>query len=250
MNQKLFNAACEKIIDKERERKQIGVLAEKTVHAVLKNYIEPNTKYHEIRMNGYVADIAREDEIIEIQTRNFNTLRRKLDVFLEQSFVTIVYPIPYVKWMCWLDEQTGEVTKPRKSPKKGSPYMAFFELYKIKSYLTHPNLRIHIILMNVEETRVLNGWSLDKKKGSTRYDRIPLEIVEEIFIDCAADYQKLIPNSMIGEFTSKEYGKETKLSTSAAQTALNVLYSVGAVKRIGKTGRSYIYTKPERATSS
>ncbi len=241
MDHKLFEAACEKIIDKDRERKQIGVLAEKTVHAVLKNYIEPNTKYHEIRIEGYYADIAREDEIIEIQTRNFNTLRRKLDVFLSRGFVTVVYPIPYIKWMSWLNEETGEITSRRKSPKKGSPYMAFFELYKIKEYLVHPNLRIHIILMNLEETRILNGWSLDKKRGSTRYDGIPLELVDEIFIDSTKDYQKLVPKTLDSGFSSKDYQRETKLTQSRAQTALNVLNYVGAVERIGKKGNSYLY---------
>lgn len=243
MSQELFEAACNKIIHKERERKQIGVLGEKTVHAVLKNYIEPDTNYHEIKIEGYFADIAREDEIIEIQTRNFNALRRKLDVFLERGFVTIVYPIPYIKWINWLDEETGEVSKGRKSPKKGSPYMAFFELYKIKTYLKHPNLRIHIVLLNLEETRRLNGWSQDKKRGSSRYDRIPLELVEEVYIDDVLDYQKLIPSTLTSEFTSKDYKKETKLSQSCAQIALHVLHYVGAVERIGKSGRAYLYKK-------
>lgn len=243
MDQSLFEAACERIIDKERERRQIGVLSEKTVHAVLKNYLEPDTSYHEIRIDGFFADIAREDEIIEIQTRNFNALRRKLEVFLERGFVTVVYPIPYIKWMCWLDEETGEISSPRKSPKKGSAYDAFYELYKIKEYLTHPNLRIHIILMNLEETRVLNGWSYDKKRGSTRYDRIPQEIVEEIYIDSANDYQRLVPETLPENFTSADYRKVSRLTPSRATTALHVLNHVGAVTRIGKSGRSFLYKR-------
>ena len=243
MDQILFEAACRKIIHKERERKQIGVLSEKTVHAVLKNYIEPDTTYHEVKIEGYYADIAREDEIIEIQTRNFNTLRRKLDVFLKRGFVTVVYPIPYTKWLSWLNEETGEISNRRKSPKKGSFYMAFYELYKIKGYLKHPNLRIHIIMMNLEETRILNGWSYDKKRGSTRYDRIPIELVDEVYIDNVIDYLKLVPNTLNFGFTSKDYQKETKLTQSEAQTALNVLNYVGAVERIGKSGNSFLYKK-------
>ncbi|MEG2441736.1 MAG: hypothetical protein RSB37_09515 [Acetivibrio sp.] len=241
MDSVLFQAACDKIINKDRERKQIGVLGEKTVHAVLKNYMEPDSRYHEIPVEGYYADIAREDEIIEIQTRNFNTLRRKLDVFLERGYVTVVYPIPYIKWISWMDVETGEVSSKRKSPQKGSPYMAFSELYKIKTYLTHPNLRIHIIEMNMEETRLLNGWSQDKKKGSTRFDRIPLEIIEEVLIDTPKDYKKLIPSCLKSGFSSKEYKKATGLSQSKAQTALLVLHYVGAVNRIGKQGNTYLY---------
>lgn len=243
MDQVLFKAACKKIIDQDRERRQIGVLAEKTVHAVLKNYMEPDETYHEIKVEGYFADIARGDEIIEIQTRNFNTLRRKLDVFLKRGYVTIVYPIPYEKWVCWINEETGEVSDKHKSPKKGSPYMAFYELYKIKEYLIHPNLRIHIILMNMEESRLLNGWSYDKKRGSTRYDRVPTKLVEELYIDTPSDYKGLVPPELEPGFTSKDFMKATKLTQSKAQTALNVLTYVGAVERIGKNGNSILYQR-------
>lgn len=243
MEKERFEEACRRIIDQNRERKQIGTLGEKTVHAVLKNYLEPDISYHEIPIEGFYADIAREDEIIEIQTRNFNTLRRKLDVFLKRGFVTVVYPIPYIKWLRWIDEETGEVTGRRKSPKTGSAYMAFYELYKIKEYLTHPNLRIHIILMNMEESRLLNGWSRDKKRGSTRFDRIPLDIIEEIYIDGQEDYVRLIPEKLETGFTSKEYQMASRLSRSRSQTALNVLNYVGAVERIGKIGNSYKYKK-------
>lgn len=243
MDKILFQNACDKIIDKDRERKQIGVLGEKTVHAVLKNYMEPDELYHEIRIEGFYADIAREDEIIEIQTRNFNALRRKLGVFLNRGFVTVVYPIPYIKWLSWIDETSGEISPKRKSPKKGSPYLAFYELYKIKEFLTHPNLRIHIIEMNIEETRLLNGWSRDKKKGSTRFDRIPLEIVEEVILDDKRDYLKMVPKSLKESFTSKDYQTVTKLTRSGAQTALHILNYVGAIKRVSKIGNAYLYER-------
>ena len=42
----------------------------------------------------YVADIYKDGEIIEIQTRQFNRMRGKLQAFLPLYPVTIVYPIP------------------------------------------------------------------------------------------------------------------------------------------------------------
>jgi hypothetical protein len=41
----------------EQKRNGIGTLAEKTVHAVLKHYLVPKEQCHEIKCNGYVADI-------------------------------------------------------------------------------------------------------------------------------------------------------------------------------------------------
>ena len=37
-----FEQAKEKIIGKDRLRQQIGTLSEKTIHAVVKNYYEPD----------------------------------------------------------------------------------------------------------------------------------------------------------------------------------------------------------------
>lgn len=236
-----FKQACDKIIEQERLRVGIGTLSEKTVHAVLKHYLVPKEEYHEIRCLGYVADILYEGEIIEIQTANFNTLRRKLDAFLEEFEVTIVYPIPATKWLQWLDVETGEITNKRKSPKKGNFYHSFRELYKIKQYLTNPRLHLRLLLIDLEETRLLTGWSADKKKGSTRFDRIPTDIREELMIATIEDYKQLIPTTLPKEFTSKEFKKESHISMAEAQTALNILTYTGSVKRVGKIGNAILY---------
>lgn len=56
--------------------------------------------------------------MIEIQTRALYRLKPKLDKFLPFYPVTVVYPISYDKWVCWINEETGEITQKRKSPKK------------------------------------------------------------------------------------------------------------------------------------
>ena len=243
MDQLLFQQACDKVIDGIREGTGIGTLGEKTVHAVLKNYLAPDISCHEIKVGKFYADIVNENGIIEIQTRNFDKLRKKLDFFLTLQPVTIVYPIPYIKWLRWVNEETGEISACRKSPKSGTPYMIFPELYKIKNYLLHPNLKLHIILLNIEEYRFLNGWSSDKKKGSTRCDRIPMQLINEVCIHNISEYEKLIPSSLIDPFTSKDFRKASGLRQGDASTALNILYHVGAVKRVGKKERAYLYTR-------
>lgn len=242
MDRMLFSQACDKIINNERERSGIGTLSEKTLHAVLKNYFEPYADNHEIKLSNYVADIVGENGIVEIQTRSFDKLRKKLASFLEVSTVTVVYPIASTKWIIWLDETTGEFTNKRKSPKKGSMYEAFFELYKIKSLLTHENFRLCLVLIDIEEYRLLNGWSTDKKKGSSRYERIPTNLIDEIYINDITEYKQLIPQGLPEQFTAKDFKTASKLTLSRSQTALNVLNHIGAIKRIGKQGRAFLYT--------
>jgi hypothetical protein len=238
-----FARACEEIYNKERERKQIGTLSEKTVHAVLKKYLVPYEKCHEIKCGRYIADIFCEGEITEIQTAGFDKLRKKLELFLKDYEVTVVYPIPATKWLFWMNEETGEIIDKRKSPKKGTRYDCFKELYKIKFFLKEPKFHLRLILMDVEEYRLLNGWSTDGKKGSHRYDRIPISLVEDIFINKMEDYVIFVPEKIPEEFTSKDYRKETKLTMKNAQIALNILNYLEIIERIGKSGRSYLYKR-------
>lgn len=244
-NQQKFEAAKNKIIGIDRQRLGIGTLSEKTVHAILKNYYEPDEDKQEIPIENYVADIYADGEIIEIQTRQFNKLRDKLKVFLPLYPVTIVYPIPREKWLIWIDEESGELSTKRKSPKKGNAYMIFPELYKIKMFLKEKNLRIRPVLLDMEEYRLLNGWSRDKKKGSSRFDRIPTQLVEEVEINCLEDYMQFVPYELSGQFTAKEFAKAAHIATSLAQTTLNILYHVGVVERVGKQGNAYLYEVAE-----
>ncbi|NLO48243.1 MAG: hypothetical protein GX111_08005 [Clostridiales bacterium] len=221
----------------------IGTLGEKTLHSVLKYYFEPDGSKQEIRIGSHFADILGDSGIIEIQTRQFNKLRNKLACFLPDYPVTLVYPVAETKWLYWIDESTGETTKKRKSPKTGMPYEIFIELYRIKPFLRESNLKISIVMLHLEEYRLLNGWSKDRKKGSTRYERIPLEIVEEINIRGPSDYGKIIPDISEDSFTSGEFKKASGLSIHGARTALNVLNFVGAVERIGKKGNAFVYRR-------
>lgn len=241
LNQQAFEEAKNKIIGIDRQRLGIGTLSEKTVHAILKHYYEPDEDKQEIPIENYVADIYSGGEIIEIQTRQFNRMRDKLKAFLPLYPVTIVYPIPREKWLIWIDEESGELSKKRKSPAKGNSYVAFIELYKIKMFLKDPNLRLKLVLLDMEEYRLLNGWSKDKKKGSSRFDRIPTQLVEEVEINCLQDYMQFIPYDLPEQFTTKDFAKAAHIPAKLSQTVLNILHHVGTVERVGKSGKAYLY---------
>lgn len=241
MDNEQFESAIKKIMYGAYRPSGIGTLGEKTLHAVIKQYMEPYDGSHEIKIGPYIADIVGEDGIIEVQTRGFEKLRKKLAVFLDVSRVTVVYPVVRTKWLAWIDPDTGEVGKKRKSPKRGTVFEAFYELYKIKALLCHPNLRILLLLIDMEEYRSLNGWSENRKRGSSRHERIPVELAGEVPIANRQDYRKLIPGGLPEQFTTKDYQKHSGISLGGAQTALNVLCYVGAVRQTGKQGRLKLY---------
>lgn len=228
-----------------REVHGIGTLKEKTVHAVFKDYYAPQPDMVEIPVNGYVADIFTGEEIIEIQTGNFNKMRSRLDCFLPNYPVTIVYPIPEIKYLCWMDEDTGECSKPRKSTVKGSVYRAFYELYKIKKYLSNPNLRLRFPYLELEEHRLLDGWSRDKKKGSHRYDRIPKTFLGEVRIESLNDYLQLLPADLPEPFTAAEFGKAVGERKETAAKVAHVLNYLGVIERDENRGRAYTYRRAD-----
>lgn len=242
----LFEMACQKVIGQNLEKAGIGTLKEKTIHATLKNYYAPDPKEQEQRIDGYVADIFQDGQIIEIQSRNFNTMRQKLETFLPHYEVTIVYPIASTKWLCWIDKETGEIVSKRKSPKRGSLYAIIPELYRIKTFLPHPNLHFILCFLDVEEYRLLNGWNATKKRGSTRHDGIPKALVQEIHLVSLKDYYCFLPDTLPNHFTSKDLQILVKIPASRASTLLHILHYIGIIERIGKQGRAYLYQRKDQ----
>lgn len=236
-----FEEAKNKIVGTIRERTGIGTLQEKTMHAVLKNYYAPDEDMHEIPIGSYVADIYNGEEIIEIQNGSFYKIRAKLEAFLAEYPVTVVYPIPHTKWLIWIDEETGEYSPKRKSPVTGNVYRAFSELYRIKSYLKENNLRFRFPLIDTEEYRLLNGWSKDRKKGSCRYDRLPVAMFDEVVIERREDYLQLLPYELPEKFTSGDLAAAAKIPVKTAGLVLNILTYLNITRPIGKKGRSNLY---------
>lgn len=211
----------------------------------MKNYFEPYGENQEIRIGGYVADIVGENGVIEIQTRQFNKLLKKLEAFLDYCDVTVVYPIPAVKYVRWIDTETGELSEKHKSPRKYTIYEVMPELYKIKYTLDNPRFHLCLCMLETEEIRLLNGWSKNKKRGSTRHDRIPKGLIDEIHIDCPADFDMFLPEDLPKQFTSKDFALNAKISREYAQVTLNILTYLERVKRVGKQGASILYEKTE-----
>lgn len=245
MDETRFLTACREVMGKDRAQNGIGTLGEKTLHAVLKTYFDPELSHQELNVGPYVADIWNEAGFVEIQTSGFHRLRGKLELFLKTAPVTVVYPVPAVKWLFWLSED-GTISQKRKSPKNAGPWEILPELYKIKSFLREPGLRFCVILLELEEYRLKNGWSEDGKRGSTRFERLPVALLKEVWLETPMDYLQLVPDALMEDFTCSEFSKASRLSPTKAGTAVHVLHHVGALERVGKIKNAYLYRRAER----
>lgn len=226
------------------DRKSIGTLGERCLHSIIKNYYESDFTKQEVKVCGYVADILNDDGIIEIQTNNFYSLARKLEEYLKFYKVCIVYPVPHVKHIIWVDPDTGEVVKRNKSPKHGTGSEFLYEASRLIKYLNNENLNFEILLIDMDEYRLLNGWNENKKRGSLRCDRKPLALHDVIRIESKYDLSKILPPDFPdGEFKFSDFEKVMKMKNRTARYSLNTLIEYGAVEIIKKEKRSNIYRK-------
>ncbi len=237
-----FEASCARIVGRKYERDTIGILGEKTLHAVLKDFVESDATFHEQRVEGYVADVFRDGEIIEIQTRCLDRLLPKLKAFLPLYPVTVVYPIPATKYLSWIEEDGG-VSPLRKVAKKGSFFDAGRELERILPFLAHPNLSVLLLLVDMQEYRLRNGWGKDKKRGAERHDRIPTALADRLLLNTASSFAALFPPTLSSPFTRKDFRKAIKGGPKNPLALLHVLCEMGVVKRCGKRGNALLYEK-------
>ena len=242
MDQVRFAEICLRYRESSRARSGIGTLGEKTLHAVLKDYFEPNSEYQEVKIDGYFADIAREGEIFEIQSRDLYRLAPKISTFIVENYVTVVYPVSLTKKIFWLDPDTGECLSERKSSKKGKEIDILPEIYGLREFLLHDRFRVCLLLMDVNEYRIPDGQGKDKKKRATKLDRYPTALIDEIYLKNVEDYRRFLPDNLPSEFSSSDFRIAAKCDLFTAQRSLNILSKIGLIRTVGKKGRYKTYT--------
>ncbi len=236
--------AAQSVLSERTDGTNIGTYKEKRLHRVLKNFCESDEACHETVLGQYVADILRENEIIEVQTGSFYPMQSKIKYYLSETdySVTVVRPLPYIKWCIWLDKDSGEAVSRRKSNKKTLPKDVMRDWLFLCDFIGHERFRIRFLLIEEEEYRFLDGYGRDRKRGSSRYERIPISLIDEKTYSTKSDYMEFLPESLGEAFTAAEYIKAAKLTSFGGYAALKILCHLGIIeKSTEKKGRSLIY---------
>ena len=116
-----FLSCREQVFERNFLQHGIGSLAEKSQHAILKNYYCPNPAEQEINLGPFVADIANREGVTEIQTRGFGSMRKKLGFFLQHYPVRVIYPAAAVKWVVWWTHRLAKRSPETAPPKRRRP---------------------------------------------------------------------------------------------------------------------------------
>ena len=114
----------------------------------------------------------------------------------------------------------------------------------ICDFLGNERLKITFLLLEEEEYRFLCGWSSDKKRGSKRYQRMPIGLIDERVYGNAHDYLEFLPDTLGEAFTAGEFMKASGIRSYGGYAALKILCRLGFIEKSEeKRGRSFLYKR-------
>ena len=219
----------------------IGLLNEKALHASLKDwYAQPGDRF-EVTVDGFVIDIVRDDQLIEIQTGNFASIRSKLMELVRGHRVRLIYPIAQEKWIVkQAKDNGGEVTR-RKSPKRGRVEDLFGEMIRFPHLFMNSNFSLEVLLTREEEVRRYEGEGRWRRGGWGIVERRLLEVVDRRLFEDASDLRELLPEKAGESFTTRDLAEEMGIGITLAQKMAYCLRRARVIELTGKRGRANLY---------
>jgi len=216
-------------------------LREKPLHAALKKWCAEDGDRFEANVDRYVIDVVRDDLLIEIQTRGFSSMKRKLRRLLDLGYrVRIVHPIPVTKTIVRLGDN-GEILGRRRSPKHGSALDIFAELVSFPDLAAHPNLEIRVVMTAEDEYRRHEDDKAWRRNGWVVQERRLTEIEAVVDISGPADLLDLLPDGLPDRFTTADIATAAGCTRRLAQQAAYCLRHIAAIEATGTSGRAVEY---------
>ena len=219
----------------------IGTLQEGPLHASLKQWCAEDGDRFEVKVDRYVIDVVRDDLLIEIQTRGFSSMKKKLLRLLELGHhIRIVHPIAIDKTIVRINED-GEILAKRRSPKHGTAFDLFGELVSFPELIAHPGLEIHIALTIEDEYRKHDPNKAWRRKGWVVQERRLVEISEVLAISTPSDVGALLPAGLPDSFTTADITQAAGCPRRVAQQMAYCLHKMDMVEIAGKQGNAVQY---------
>ena len=227
----------------EKASPKIGTLNEKPLHESLKLWYAQVDDIFEVPVDGFIIDIVRGDLLVEVQTQNFRTIKRKLEKLVAHHPVRLVYPIPCEKWIVKPDASEIETIRRRKSPKHGVFEDIFEELVSFPELIMNPNLTIELLLIQEEEVRRYDGIRGWRRGGWATYERRLLKVVEQRLLKTPEDMAAFLPAELIDSFTTSDLANTIDKSKRLARKMVYCLRLMGCITIVGKRANSILYAR-------
>lgn len=205
-----------------------------------------------MRAGGHIIDIVRPDPdipdrplLIEIQTRSFSNMKRKLHGLLAGGWrVQLVHPIALERWIVRIDGD-GVIVSRRKSPRRGILADLFYELVYMPDIFAAAPGRITLDIRLTREDQILldDGRGSWRRKGWSVADRRLLGIVEQVVFAAPGDFARFLPDTLPAAFTAADLSAHGATPLPLTYKLLYSLRAMGLVAEAGKRGRAKLYTR-------
>ena len=214
---------------------------EHSLHSAIKEWYSLPEDRFEVRIDRFIIDIVRGSLLIEVQTKSFRAIKRKLSSLVENHEVRLVYPIPDRKWIVRITE-SGELASKRKSPRKGRLVDLFYELVSIPDLIARENFSLEVLMIEEEEIRCNDGKGSWRRRGVSIKDRKLIDVRDGVFLRNEDDFRRFLPGGLERPFTNQSLADLTGISLYLTRKMTYCLRKMGAIRLIGKNGRELIFT--------
>ena len=195
----------------------------------------------EVSVDGFVVDVVRNGLLIEIQTRNFAAIKKKLLSLRRNNKVRLVYPLPQKKWIVKETIDGSRQLSRRLSPKRCGFEDVFNELVRIPTMVAHENFSIELLLTEEEEIRRQDGKGSWRRRGWSIIDRKLVEVVDRRLYKTPSDFLHFIPESLEKPFTNSDLAESLGISRQLCQRMTYCLRRMNTLKKVGKRGNALLH---------
>jgi len=218
---------------------------ETTLHRQLKGLYAGAEARVEQRVAGFRIDAIRNGELVEIQHGGLAAIRTKIARLLAEHAVLVVKPLVTRKHLVRLAKRGGREVSRRLSPKQASLLDLFHELVYFTRVFPHPNLTLHVPLVEVEERRYPgHGRRRRWRKDDFLVEDQRLLTVHAVHtFRTAADLLALLPPKLPQPFHTGHIADGLGIRRWIAQRIAYCLRQTGAAAVCGKAGNAVLYEK-------
>lgn len=222
----------------------ISTLNERPLHASLKKWYSQAYDRHEVLIDGFLIDIVRGELLVEIQTANFSSIKRKLTDLAARHRVRLVCPIARDRWIVRQSPDGRKELGRRRSPKHGQIEDLFGELVSIPALMAEPNFSLEVLITQEEEIRRQGKSRSWRRQGWAVHERRLIGVVGRRVFETPDDLAALIPPGLAEPFTTAGLAAAIGRPRAIAQQMAYCLREMGAIDAVGKKRNAILYERP------
>lgn len=226
---------------------------ETTLHRQLKEHYCESDARIEVKLGRYRIDVVNGDRLVEIQRSGLAAIRDKVNRLCSDGYqVDVVKPLVARKRLVKLSSENGAETSRRWSPLKATKLSVFDELLYFTRVFPHPNLRMLMPMIEVEEVRYPGHGRRRRRRAGDFVvkDRFILDIHQTHTFETVHDLQSLLPEDLPKKFDTAELAEGLDVCRHQAQRIGFVLRKTGVAKECGKRGNAILYKLVSKTEAS